>query len=186
MHKRKHITLLVADKIVKRDTFNSTCKTDTVFRTTYFLLSVLHSSARVGIEPATFRPLVRRSTHSVTDLGPKPKCTLPLSLRFPFNYWIAVFAALWCLPHRDINTMYPIDWHWDWLTNQVVSYSRFAWLSVFSDVQSFVPVNVLLAGQNLSTDYCVSEACWSTTGANFTYYIPLDPTMPVNSTLALQ
>ena len=27
MHKRQHITLLIADKIVKRDTFNSTCKT---------------------------------------------------------------------------------------------------------------------------------------------------------------
>ena len=27
MHKRKHITLLVADKIIKRDTFNGTCKT---------------------------------------------------------------------------------------------------------------------------------------------------------------
>ena len=26
-HKRKHITLLVADKIIKRDTFNGTYKT---------------------------------------------------------------------------------------------------------------------------------------------------------------
>ena len=26
MHKRKHIALLVTDKIVKRDTFNGTCK----------------------------------------------------------------------------------------------------------------------------------------------------------------
>jgi len=27
MHKTQHITLLIADKIVKRDTFDSTCKT---------------------------------------------------------------------------------------------------------------------------------------------------------------
>jgi len=27
IHKRKHITLLIADNIIKWDTFNSTCKT---------------------------------------------------------------------------------------------------------------------------------------------------------------
>lgn len=48
-------------------------------------------------------------------------------------------------------------------------------------------VNVILAGQTLSTVYCQNDACRTQTGGNFTYYVPLHSTMPANlTTLSLQ
>ena len=44
-----------------------------------------------------------------------------------------------------------------------------------------LPVDITLSNETLSDVYCVHQ-----TAATFTYFIPIHPTMPINSTLSLQ
>jgi len=55
------------------------------------------------------------------------------------------------------------------------------YIYILSDVDAELPVEITLAGETLSDEYCVDQAA-----AAFTYYIPLHRTMPVNSSLSLQ
>jgi len=72
-----------------------------------------------------------------------------------------------------------------WLTTKK-QFHFACYLYVLAAADDFIPVDILLSGQSLSTDYCVNEACHTQTGGNFTYSIPLHATIPINSSLSLQ